>query len=322
MRDLIRNTWAAYSINNDIRMKSSSGGLFFELAKYILDSKGVIYGVAMSDDNRLAEYKRVSDINELDLLLGSKYLQAYLRDTFNDVKTDLDEGKYVLFSGTGCVINGLKAYLRKEYENLISVDIICHGVPSPKIWKDYIDSIDQKEMTYTKSVNFRCKKRGWAKFGILRENSKSKTYYSQATDDPYMLLFLNNIILRPSCYVCKAKLNRLSDISLGDFWGIDNIYPEMNDSKGISLVIIRTKRGGELFDCIKQFLVCKEVDYSEAIKCNPAEITSVRKPDLRDRFFCDAKTHTFSELSRRYVHLSFKQRIKKIVLNSPLERFI
>lgn len=173
----------------------------------------------------------------------------------------------VLFTGTGCQINGLKKFLQKDYKNLICVDIICHGVPSPVLWKEYVGYMENKMQGKMEKVNFRCKDQGGENFG-MKEYGSSKEVYISKSKSPYRQMFLSDFCLRPSCYECKAKTLRLSDLTIGDFWGIDTIAPEMNDSKGTSLVIVRTNQGEEIFNRLisKSSVKVMEVEYDDATK--------------------------------------------------------
>lgn len=308
--------FACYNTDEEIRMKSSSGGIFSMLAEKVLSDNGVVYGVAMSEDCYSAEFIRVQDNSGLDKLRGSKYLQARIKDTFSNVKKDLQDGKKVLFSGTGCQVNGLKNFLKIEYDNLICMDVICHGTPSPALWEKYVR---YQEMKYGKlvQVDFRCKENSWTDFG-MKEN---KIYISKDTD-AYMQMFLRNYSLRPSCYSCSAKKIKLSDLTIADFWGIESVAPEMNDNKGTSLVLLRTEKGNEIFAQIKAGIKIKEVSYQDAIKGNPSEYISVERPREREEFFLDMNSMKFEELEKKYaapVRLSLlsklKKQIKKILKN-------
>lgn len=223
-------TYAAIYNNNEIRENSSSGGIFSALS----ENFDVVYGVAMSEDCYGAEMIRVE--GDISPLRGSKYFQAKVGDAFKQVKKDLEEGRKVLFSGTGCQINGLSMFLGKEYPNLFLLDIICHGTPSPKLWREYA-KYQEKKHGKLESVNFRCKDDSWIDFG-MKEN---QLYISKDTDS-FMRMFLRNYCLRPACYECHAKRYKKSDMTIADFWGIENVAPEMNDGKGTSLIITVTAK--------------------------------------------------------------------------------
>ena len=322
-------TYAAYSENNELRKESSSGAIFSLLAEQILDQNGTVYGVAMSQDCKYAEFIRVDKQEDLSKLRGSKYLQARVGNTYQQVKADLESGLAVLFSGTGCQVNGLKCFLGKDYENLYCVDVICHGVPSPKLWREYAHYVESEANAKLINVNFRCKDDSWSDFGIKRINTDHKAMYVSKDKDPYMLMFLRDYCLRPSCYECLAKQHKLSDLTIADFWGINEVLPEMNDGKGVSLVILRTNKGSELFDCIKADIVCKKVSYEDGVKGNPAEYRSAKRPEERNYFFDDMATLSFDELKAKYAvptPVSLKQKIKKsikkLILKTPASKFI
>lgn len=297
-------TYAAYSLNTKLRMDSSSGAIFSHLAMGVIDKGGVVYGVAMSDDFYAAVFKRVTEKNEIKYLRGSKYLQANVGNTFINVKRDLENGMQVLFSGTICQINGLKSYLQKEYLNLILVDVICHGTSSPKLWRKYIQN-KEKKIGKINDLNFRCKNVGWKNFGI-KENNK----YIPKEIDAYMQMFLRDYSLRPSCYECNAKKKKSSDISLGDFWGIENISKAMDDDRGCSLVIVRTDKGNNLFNEIKNNICSKEVTYKEGVENNPAEYKSPKKPKERETLLSDMNNITFDKLQKKYIKPSLKYFIR------------
>ena len=310
--------YAAIFNNNEIRENSSSGGIFSALA----DKFDVVYGVAMTDDCYGAEMIRVE--GDISPLRGSKYFQAKVGDTFKHVKKDLEEGRKVLFSGTGCQINGLSMFLGKEYQNLFLLDIICHGTPSPKLWREYV-AYQEKQHGKLESVNFRCKDDSWIDFG-MKEN---QLYISKDTDS-FMRMFLRNYCLRPACYDCHAKHYKKSDMTIADFWGIENVAPDMNDGRGTSLVITRTDKGQELFESIKSELKWKEVSYEDGVKGNPSEYSSVARPQQRDTFFTDLEELTFEEMEKKYaadIKVSFprkvvrkiKRTIKKILRGGVLK---
>lgn len=305
-------SYAAYSKKEDIRSDSSSGGIFSLLAERILALHGVVYGVIMSDDNKSAEFLRADTIYKLERIRGSKYLQAKVGDTFKEVKKDLDEGLPVLFTGVGCQMNGLKAFLEKEYDNLYCVDVICHGVPSPVLWKKYVENLEALNRAELVSVKFRCKDDSWSNFGMKRIDSKNREYYISKDKDSFMQMFLRNLCLRPSCYECFAKQEKKSDITIGDLWGAENIVPEMNDNKGISFVIIRSEKGEQFFNSIRSETISKLISYEDGVKENICEYKSVKRPKQRDTFLRDMNVMNFGALENKYLSGSFRERLKRI----------
>lgn len=309
--------YACYNRNLEIRMASSSGGVFTPIAQKVLSNNGIVYGVAITEDCYGAEYIRVDNEKRLALLRGSKYMQAKMGDVLKSVSNDLKSGKLVLFTGTACQVNGLKKFLRHDYDNLITVDVICHGAPSPLLWKKYAEHQEEKYGSKLESVSFRCKEVSWADFGM-----KENEVFISKDIDPFMLMFLRDYCLRPSCYNCKAKNEKLSDITMADFWGIELCAPEMNDGKGTSLVIVRTIKGAQLFEDIKNKFSVQEVTYEAGVKCNPAEYRSALKPAEREVFFDNMRALSFDALARKYASpikvsliTRIKRKIKRIVLN-------
>ena len=221
---------------DDILLASSSGGLFSILAQSILDHKGYVAAARFDNDNNV-----VHTISNLSIkpFRGSKYLQSVIGDTFKRIKVLLLNGNEVMFAGTPCQVAGLKSYLQKDFPNLYCIDFVCHGVPSPVVWKEYVKTLG-KNVT---SINFRDKTSGWPgySFSYIKENSK---HLEKATDNPYMKGFLHDLYLRPSCHRCKFKnFSSGSDLTMSDFWGVWKNHPSWNDKKGAGIVATHTDKG-------------------------------------------------------------------------------
>lgn len=308
-------TIACSAKDDSLRLNSSSGGLFSLIANIILAEGGIVYGTAMSGDCKKAEIIRVDNYSDLQFLRGSKYLQAKVGNAYNKVRSDLEKGYTVLFTGTPCQVNGLKLFLDKEYENLLCMDVICHGVPSPKLWETHVEYIEKTQKCKVRSVNFRCKDINWKNFGLKTGLSNHRYLYNHKSNDAYMQLFLNNYCLRPSCYSCVAKKRNLSDLTVGDFWGADLYAPEMNDGLGTSIVFVRSRRGVLLFEKIIKQVKCKDIPYEIAIKDNKAEYESVDKPLQRDTFFKDFAEMNYRELYLKYLYNTPKRRVKKFLID-------
>ena len=279
---------AAYSLDEETRSKSSSGGIFSELAKQILSQGGFIVGAAF-DKEKVLRHIVIDNIDDLYKLRGSKYVQSQTGNVYKEVKSLLDNSKVVLFSGTPCQIYGLKAFLNKDYSNLYTVDVLCHGVPSPLVFKKYLE---EKKCLPDSDVNFRDKTLGWTNYNFTFETSNVKNQSSNESDT-YFKGFVENLFLRESCYNCKYNIlnSRSADISIGDFWGVENYYPELSDNKGISAVITYSKKGQELFDSIKSNLFVKNVKIEEIISWNPVLVGPHFKHKKSDLFF-----NSFKEL--------------------------
>ena len=303
--------YAAYNKDEKIRIQSSSGGVFTLLAEYILNNNGVVVGAAF-DEKFMVKHIIINNTKDLSILRTSKYLQSNIGNIYKEVKDLLNSNKLVLFTGTPCQINGLFAYLGKEYENLYTQDIICHGVPSPKVWRKYLEYRKSKDNKEPIKINFREKTEGWKLFSLIFKYSDEKKYEKNQTQDLFMQAFLRDACLRDSCYACSFKeKNRKSDITLADFWGIQNVLPEMDDDKGISLVIVNTEKGKKLYEEIKENTVYKEVDFDKSIEFNSAMYKSAQKPKLVDKFFENLDKLEFDKL------VSFIKRVfrkaKKVV---------
>lgn len=256
------------------------------MANAFLVKHAMIYGVAF-DYNWVVKHIRVETANNLKQLYTSKYVQSDLGDIFKQIKSDLETGREVLFAGTPCQVAGLKSYLGKTtYDNLTTVDFICHGVPSPLVWEKYIDELEQKLKNKIIAISFRNKKDGWKDYNFAVKTSNGNSYFERPSENVYMQGFLKNLTLRPSCYCCNFKtLSRASDITLADFWGIDKVIPEMYDSKGVSLCWTSTKKGEKVLKSILLALSFKKVSLLEAVKHNECAIKSVAMHKNRAKFF-------------------------------------
>lgn len=296
----------------DLRLASSSGGIFSILAENILQSGGVVFGAAMTEDCKSAQHIMVDSKDDLVKLRGSKYLQSRTGNTYKQARTMLEMGRKVLFSGTPCQIAGLKKYINKEYENLLTVEIICHGVASPALWQRYVEYLERSEGALLIDVNFRHKINGWKYYGLQGKLNDGRTISIRSNKNPYMQMYLRNYCVRCSCYDCKAKKG-YADISLGDLWGIEDIAPEFNDDKGASLVLLYTEKGEKAFSNIKDSIESLKVDYQKALPYNPCIVKSVKRPNQRDDFFKDMEKMTFEKLQKKYLSEPMKNRIKRFV---------
>ena len=279
----IQQAYACINRNEKIRLDSSSGGIFTIIADYVIKYEGVVFGAAF-DENFNVVHQYVDTKEGLISLRGSKYVQSRIGNTYKEAKEFLDKGKLVLFTGTPCQIAGLKTFLKSDYDNLLCIDIICHGVPSPMVWKKYVN-FRRKFNRQIENIFFRNKSEGWKKFSLLITFGRKVYYKANLTKDVYMQGFLQNLYLRPSCYNCKFKSkDRLSDFTLADFWGIDKIAPDMDDDKGTSLVIIHSKAAEQVFNKLKDKIIWRNIDLDKAIIFNHSMIKSV-EPNLKRSLF-------------------------------------
>ena len=277
--------YAAYATEDDLRGKSSSGGLFALLAEEILSRGGCVAGAAF-DEAFSVRHILVDNVQDLEKLRGSKYVQSRMEDTYLCVKEQLQKGRPVLFTGVGCQVAGLKSYLGKEHENLYTVDILCHGVPSPKVWEQYLREQEQSHGQKPSSISFRDKRSGWRRSSISMKFADSAEYCRWAGEDRYMQVFLRDICLRPSCHSCRFKaVPRLSDLTIGDAWGIEKCMPELDDDRGTSVVLVNSEKGQKLFDRISSRLVSRQGRLDTLLPPDADSRRSVKAHPNRSRFF-------------------------------------
>ena len=302
----VPHAFAAFCKDETIRKCSSSGGVFSILAKRVIDNGGIVFG-ACFDKHFSVEHGFTETKEKLDLFRGSKYVQSKINNAYLQAKTFLEHGRLVYFSGTPCQIGGLKAFLRKDYNNLICQDLICHGVPSPKAWKEYIAFREHVAGTSVKSVNFRDKRDGWQKYSVSIRFQNGQEYHEPLDNDSYLKVFLNNIDLRPSCYHCPFKgLSRESDITLADFWGIEKIFPKLCDNKGVSLLLVHTEKGRSLLKETANSLFLKPFDCSIVSVLNPSVCQSAPLNKNRNNFFKYLRKKDFDDLAKQYASKSKK----------------
>lgn len=256
---------------------SSSGGVFTLLAERIMSDGGVVFGAAFDESLKL-RHVRINDMSMLGCLRGSKYVQSDMNGVYRQVEDELSESKKVLFSGTPCQVAGLKKFLGKDYPELLTLDLACHGVPSPEVWRRYVDEKGDGLV----HVNFRDKSCGWRKYHMTY-TYKDRIEKVRFDKDPYMQLFLQNVSLRPSCYDCTFRNGgNCSDITLGDFWAIADVCPDMNDGRGVSSVIVNTPKGKSFTSDLPEPV---EVRYEDAVRSNGGFFTTFEVPDVRNDFF-------------------------------------
>lgn len=293
----------AVAASDEIRKNSSSGGVFSVLALHILEQGGAVCGASF--DNTCVCHIIIEDANELCKLQGSKYLQSDVSGIYKPIKDILEKNRKLLFCGTPCQVAGIKSFLKKDYPNLYLLDIVCHGVPSPAVFKKYINENFPNE-TFV-ATNFRDKQKGWSPELIITTTTTISTTSRMAATDDYMRAFLNNLCLRKTCGACLFNsLPRQGDLTLGDFWGIDLINKELNDERGLSEVLVNTDKGGRLLEeCEAQFKIFEQADFDAILPYNPTIHISGKHHGNRDKFFKDInKTlHTAVDDNLEYDYL-------------------
>lgn len=303
--------YAAKSLDTDVLNKSSSGGVFKYLAESVIKENGVVYGATI--DNFKVKHIRINNLKDIEKIQGSKYSQSDVSNVYKDIKEDLKNGKKVLFSGTPCQVLAIKKYFGKEEKNLITISVICHGVLNDKILNKRIKEIENKFDTKMNYVKYKSKSNGWD-ISSIEYNTKRLNKVYKFGDDEMMDLYINNFILRESCYDCPAKgSNNIADIILGDFWGIFNIKSEFFTHTGVSAVILNTNTGKKLFDKIEDNLETLEVNIDDISKYNSSLIESPKRPLERSIIFNDIEENTFSILDKVYKQDKEKGLREKII---------
>ncbi len=304
----VRKILMGWSNDIQVRYNSSSGGIFYEISKHILANGGVVYGADYSDEFK-AIHIRVDSIENLSRLMGSKYMQSDLRNIFELIKSDIEQGRTVLFSGTPCQSNIIRSLFSSNL--LICISVICHGVPSADVWNRYLRHIQKENAGKPiRRVSFRNKKNGWNDFS-LRIDFDHDYYINHYSTDIYMKGFLDNLFLRPSCYECIYKRNDNADITLGDFWGVEKYYANIDATNGVSGIIIRTEIGEKIIDDIHMSISAFETDYNYIFTNNNSIEESVPNNNNRASFFEDFKRNVPIDFAIK-TNLSTKKRIDPI----------
>ena len=261
---------------------SSSGGVFPALAKKVVDEGGSVFGAVLNSDMTVC-HAEADDMAGVEAMRGSKYVQSDMYDAFTDVKALLEEGRKVLFSGTPCQVAGLNKFLGRAYDNLLTVDVACHGVPSPGLWEKYVSALGTRYGGRVTGVKFRDKSRSWRSYEFTVETPEGE-FSVPRFKDVYMALFLQDMSLRPSCYSCPSKGGRShSDLTLADLWNVSAVAAGMDDDKGASLVLTNTPKGVAMLESVSEELMA--VDFAEAKKRNAGFSADVKVPERRDDFF-------------------------------------
>lgn len=324
--------YAAINPDEQIRKESSSGGIFTLLAEKIIQENGVVFG-ARFDENWEVRHDYTETIEGLAVFRSSKYVQSRIEDNYLKAEKFLKEKRKVLFSGTPCQIAGLKKFLRKEYDNLLTVDFICHGVPSTKVWRMYLDEtcrnlikrgsssnfIDEGRRSYIEAINFRHKILGWKRFSFflklnsafIQSEKNTEGIFEPFSENAFMKAFLSDTILRPSCYQCPCKSGKsTSDITIADYWNIQQVLPEFDDDKGISLVLTNTSKGENIFSSCN--VIYKKTGYEESKGKNGGFHEKINIPLKREYFFTEINKLdiNLSQLIIQVTRKSFPYRIK------------
>ena len=318
-KDGRRQAWAVVNQDQGVLKDSSSGGLFSVLADEIIARGGCVFGAAFTADFSRVHHIMAETIEELSALRGSKYTQSDLENCYPAVREQLNQGRWVLFTGTPCQIAGLKGFLGRDHERLICADVICHGTPPSLLWQSYLKHILIKLGSRAIAVSFRDKTEGWKKFSMKITAENGKIYRCSLREDPYLIMFLKSVCLRESCYHCRVKKKGFfSDLTMGDLWGADQILPEIEYDLGVSLALVHTEKGRLLFEQICRSMSVFPVDFERAFPYNPVLVDSVRRPDERDHFFSDLDMLSWNKLERRYAKDRIYTVVRRMIATSPI----
>ena len=314
--------YAAKNPNEEIRRRSSSGGIFTLLSEHIINKGGVAFGVRFSDVWEVM-HDYTETMEGLAAFRGSKYVQSKIGSTYTIAKDFLTTGRNVLFSGTPCQIAGLKAFLQKNYSNLLTVDFVCHGAPSPLVWEKYLDELvmclSTKNKVAISNIKFRDKRYGWkrycmmVKFLLSDSNGKTSLLVEPLDKNVFLKGFLSDLYLRPSCYTCPIKSFKSgSDITIGDYWGVEYILPKFDDDKGVSLVMINTEKGKEIYGVLNK--IDQSTTYAEAFAGNAAIEKSATLPAKRTVFFERWLDEPVISLIDKLTVISLQIRLKQTII--------
>lgn len=310
----IREIYAACSLNEKTKKNSTSGAIFYELAKYFVERGGIVYGTAYNRTFSGVEIIRIDTVADLKYLQGSKYIQSYIKKAYLQIKEDLLNGKDVLFAGVPCQCAALKKYM--QHKNLYLIELLCSHIGSPTVFSEYIKSLEKKHKSNVKSINMRTKQSGWKKAKISVDFCNGKSYIKPLLLDPYSLGYALRLLTRKSCSDCKfAEEKRVSDIVLGDFWGVSEKDFSRKDIKnGISLVATVTLKGDNLLAGISDKLKKYPRDLKEAQKENKPLYAPAGRSAQADDFIKDFEKYGYLYVEKKYLRrylFHFKVQIKK-----------
>lgn len=319
--------YAAMVKDVEQRKKSSSGGMFYAIASWILNQGGKVYGATM-DENHQVKHVGVDNFEDLNMLRGSKYVQSDLQHVFTDVKKELKSGRWCYFVGTGCQVAGLKSFLRKDYDTLLTSDLVCHGVPSQWLFDQHIKYLEDKYKGKVSDYQFRNNEL-WGVceiFNLTNRKGKVKRYKFPSYElSPYLYSFMYAMTYRYSCYECPfARIPRQGDITLADYWGVKEFFPEIDASKGVSLVLVNNHKGENFFTHIEDVCYVKQTTVLDGAKYNANLLVRTHKNGLRESIYSKIKEEGYHAValrdfkSPRYIHIKIRYIIESFPLTSKI----
>jgi len=319
-KPLIAGNWrepkvfAAWSLNESIRLNSTSGGIFSELAKEIILDGGLVVG-ARYNEQHLVEHEMIESIDDIEKLRQSKYVQSDIGDIFTRIEVKLKEERLVAFCGSPCQVAGLLNYLKRPYDNLITFDFVCRGTNSPKAYTKYMEMLEKKYNSKIEKVWFKNKTYGWNRFSTRIDCKNGKTYIKDRYSDLYMRGYIEeNLYMRPCCFDCKYKdFPRVADITLADFWGVAAKDPKLDPDKGTSLIMVNSRKGLQLFNSISEKTFQKESTLEVALPGNVSIVKSAVKNSQSDQFLMMLDDYPFDVCFKKCVKNNLLKIIKKRV---------
>ena len=314
----LKTVYAAWTKDSDLLKNSTSGGVFSELARDVLDQGGVVFGAAY-DDQMVVRHVGIEKWEDLDRLRGSKYVQSSIGETFTQARDLIESGRRVLYSGTPCQIAGLRAALEGEQDGLLTCDVICHGVPSPKVFRKFLETLQKKHRSKIVKFYFRDKRQSWRQPTIVYETENGRARALAPADVSYCLSFYSDIDLRPACHSCAAKEGVPdSDLTLGDFWGLFEFKPELINPEGTSVVVVRTEKGRAAMDACGDRLSLTECG-REYLEENNTLRRCVEPHARREEFFNDIDKLSYEALAKEYMP---PRKAAKRILATVRRRFL
>lgn len=306
--DIGKQEYFAFQNNsaNDL-YHSASGGAFTAISDTVLQNGGVVYG-AVFDQNNMVVHARATTSEERNPMRKSKYVQSNMKDTFQQVQYDIKKGKTVLFTGTPCQCEGLLLYLGKHPDNLILGDFLCHGVPSPLIWSEYLKKREKESGYKISNIDFRNKEGGWRSY--LTMNAGCREYKGDSRHDPYLIQFYQHFIVRPECHKCKfTNYVRISDFTIADFWGIEKMHIELDIESGVSLVLLNMEKSKKLIYSLKDKGILRRVKREDIFQ--PPLEYSFPAAKKREQYWEDFYIKGYGYVERKYTHLSLYSKFVK-----------
>lgn len=295
------SVFAAMLKDREQRKRSSSGGMFFIIARWILEHDGIVYGATIDLKNQV-KHIGVDNIEDLYLLRGSKYVQSNLQDVFSDIKQQLKDGRWCYFVGTGCQVAGLRSFLRKDFDNLITSDLVCHGVPSQWLFDQHIQFLEDKYAGKVSDYQFRNNETwgGCEIFNLTNQKGTVKHYKIPSYNlSPYLYSFMYGMTYRYSCYDCKfARIPRQGDVTLADFWGVKEYFPDIDCANGVSLVLANNAKGINILKKVKNECDIRESTINAGAKHNGNLLSVSKMHTCRTHIYNDVKEHGYAEIAK------------------------